>query len=68
VQPFGGRYPTNVWAVDEPVTLDYTLTIPAGAAPGPYEWRVGAYSFPSLDRLSVVQDGQQPDDRQAYLR
>jgi hypothetical protein len=67
VQPFGGRYPTNVWAVGEPITLDFALTIPADAAPGPYTWRVGAYSFLSLERLPVSQDGQQPEDRRAVL-
>jgi hypothetical protein len=68
VQPLGGRYPTNVWAVGEPITVDFTLSIPADAAPGPYDWRVGAYSFPSLERLTVSQDGQQPQDRRAVLR
>ncbi len=68
IQPFSGRYPTNVWSIGEPITVDFTLTLPSNAPVGPYEWRVGAYSFPSLERLTVIQDGQSIDDRRAYLR
>ena len=68
LQPENGRYPTHIWRPGETVAVDYQITIPADAAFDTLSWRAGAYSFPSLERLPVTQDGQAPEDRRAWLR
>lgn len=60
-QPVDGGFPTSAWTPDQIVSDTYRLSIPDGAAPGPYQVRVGMYPLgqPGLDqRLSVVDAGQ----------
>ncbi len=58
--------PTWAWQPGELITDTYTLVIPSGA-PDPNRLSVGMYSYPSLERLTVEQDGAVPEDRQALV-
>jgi hypothetical protein len=49
-----GEYRTFVWQPNELIRERYTLSVPGDAPAGDYALRVGAYSFPSLQRLAVV--------------
>ncbi|MCL4486891.1 MAG: glycosyltransferase family 39 protein [Chloroflexi bacterium] len=53
-QPRGGAYPTSIWTPGETIRDDYALSLPAELAPGSYRLEVGAYEYPSLKRLAVV--------------
>ena len=48
-----GFYRTIVWQPGEVIREKYVLTLPKDAPLGEYALRVGAYSYPSLERLSV---------------
>ena len=59
--PVNGGFPTTAWTPDQLVSDTYRLAIPADAAAGAYQIRVGMYPFgqPGLDqRLPVVDAGQ----------
>ncbi len=61
--PRDGTYPTSSWEQGEIVTDSYSLTLPRDLAPGEYRLAVGMYEWPSLQRLSVTQSGdQRPED------
>jgi hypothetical protein len=49
-----GYYRTLVWQPGEVIREKYTLTLPPNMRAGDYMLRVGAYSFPSFQRLKVV--------------
>jgi len=48
-----GFFSTRLWQPGEAVHEEYVLTMPDDAPPGQYSLRVGVYSFPSLQRLTV---------------
>jgi hypothetical protein len=48
-----GFYRTIYWQPGEVIREKYTLTLPKDAPVSDYSLRVGVYSFPSLQRLSV---------------
>ena len=55
------------WEAGETIMTTHTLTVPAGQIP-PYTLSVGMYSWPSLERLPVTQNGQvQTDDVVTFL-
>ena len=51
--PCRGFYPTSVWSPPEVVIDAYTLRVPDNAPPGPYELRIGFYTWPDLRHLST---------------
>ena len=55
-QPMNGIYPTNIWEAGERVVTTDQITLPTGAL-GDYSVEVGLYSWPTLERLPVVQNG-----------
>lgn len=59
-RPLDGFYPTNGWAVAEPVEDFYGLTLPAQLPPGDYRLLVGWYQPATNDRLRL------PDGSDAY--
>lgn len=63
LRPKSGAYPTNIWSASERVPVTFTITLPE-TIEGGTRWFLGAYSFPSLDRLPItVQNKQTPDNR-----
>ncbi len=59
--PFEGVFPTWAWPLGAKVSTHYTLTIPEDAQV-PFNLTAGMYSYPSLERLSVTQDGEVSPD------
>jgi hypothetical protein len=55
IMPFDGQFPTWAWPPGETIVTNHTLTVPAEST-GPYTVSVGMYRYPSLERLTVVQD------------
>ena len=47
------RYPVNAWQLGEVIVEQYIFALTADSAPGNYGVRVGAYTFPDLQRLAV---------------
>jgi hypothetical protein len=66
VKPDGGAYPTLIWDAGEIVTTVHPVTIATGAE-GPFALYTGWYSFPTLERLTVTQNGQEIADRLATV-
>jgi hypothetical protein len=64
-QPEGGQYPTGIWDAGEVVATTHLLIPPESS--GPYTLYTGLYSWPSLERLPVSQDGEIVEDRRATL-
>jgi hypothetical protein len=62
VQPLDGRYPTSTWDTSTRVVTTHSLTVPDGAII-PYTLYLGMYSYPTIERLDIVQAGvASPDD------
>jgi hypothetical protein len=66
-QPFDGQYPTSNWRVGERVVTTHTLTLKADGK-RPYQLAVGMYSYPSLERVTVLQDGAPAKDNLVVIR
>jgi hypothetical protein len=49
----GGVYGTDFWQPGDIIVEKYTLTLPNGPPAGDYTLRIGAYTFPSMERLIV---------------
>jgi hypothetical protein len=60
--PLQGFLPTSSWYPGQRVTDDFTLTLPADAAPGAYTLQTGFYDPMTLTRLPISQDGQSLGD------
>jgi 4-amino-4-deoxy-L-arabinose transferase-like glycosyltransferase len=60
--PLQGFLPTSTWYPGQRVTDDFTLTLPADAAPGAYTLYTGFYDPMTLTRLPILQDGQSMGD------
>lgn len=54
--PLGGRYPTSNWGVGERIVTTHTLKL-ASTGRAPFSLTLGMYSYPSQDRVTVVQKG-----------
>ncbi len=65
-KPLGGRLPTWAWLPGELVTTTFTLELPPGK-PEPNALYVGMYSYPSLARLPVMQNGATQRDSRVLL-
>jgi 4-amino-4-deoxy-L-arabinose transferase-like glycosyltransferase len=53
-QPLGGRFPTSYWLPGQVVTDVLSLSLALGTYDGPLVSTVGMYTWPSLERLPVV--------------
>ena len=62
-QPCDGECPTSGWQPGQIVADRHSLSLPPGAAPGPYHLAMGLYLLESGDRAAVL--GR--DDRTVYL-
>jgi 4-amino-4-deoxy-L-arabinose transferase-like glycosyltransferase len=62
-----GFYRTIVWQTGEVVREKYTLTLPKDTPAGDYVLHVGAYSFPSLQRLAVKSSSAPTQDNAVTL-
>jgi hypothetical protein len=59
-EPCQTFYATSRWHVGEIVRDDVTLTIPDDAPPGTYELQTGFYTWPEMQRLSVLDEEGRP--------
>ena len=55
--PGGGTAPTSTWQVGQVLRDTYPLPIPYDVPAGTYTVRIGMYTWPSLERLSISLDG-----------
>ncbi len=53
-QTLEGRYPTSYWLPGQTITDVVNLLLPPGAPQGPLVLNVGMYTWPSLQRLPIV--------------
>jgi hypothetical protein len=60
-RPWNGQYPTFIWAENERVGSVHILDI-GEVSPDDLTVYVGMYTFPSLERLPVIQDGRVVED------
>jgi 4-amino-4-deoxy-L-arabinose transferase-like glycosyltransferase len=60
-QPQGGFYPTAFWDPGERLEDRVSLSVPAGAAPGPVQVLAGLYLLSSGERLPVSGADARPD-------
>jgi len=58
-EPVGGSMPTTTWAVGEAITDRVGLLLPSDAPPGEYQLLVGMYDPATLERLSLLDGGDQ---------
>ncbi len=66
--PFGGAFPIPDWPIGVNLMDQWTISLPADAAPGSYDIYTGLYEWPSLQRLGVVDaDGQPVLDNSIHL-
>lgn len=66
LRPWGGQYPTFIWGKNEIIQTDYLLDI-NNSQLDTLSVKVGMYTFPSLERLEVKQNGEIPTDRRVNL-
>jgi len=63
-QPCQGFYPTSQWRAGDVIPDGFAITFPPDAPPGDYPLAVGWYSYPSLERLRLIEaDHPLPDNR-----
>lgn len=62
-----GYYRTFVWQPNEVIRERYTLSVPRDAPVGDYTVRVGVYSFPSLQRVTVKSSSEPTQDNTVTL-
>ena len=56
-RPLNGFIPTSYWPPRQTISDDYTVQLPADAAPGDYRVLVGWYDLATLQRLPITRDG-----------
>lgn len=62
-QPTDGIYPTSRWATGEIIEDRYEVPVPNNTPPGRYQFRIGLYTWPAVERLRVVDaEGNALDD------
>jgi 4-amino-4-deoxy-L-arabinose transferase-like glycosyltransferase len=59
-QTLDGRYPTSYWLPGQTITDVVNLLLPPGAPQGPLVLDVGMYTWPSLQRLPIVDTSGAP--------
>ncbi|MEK7312257.1 MAG: hypothetical protein AAB382_09805 [Chloroflexota bacterium] len=65
-QPWLGQYPTFIWSKGERVRTDYSLNIGSTPITDVEVW-VGMYTFPSLVRLTVIQNDTPVKDNRLHV-
>jgi hypothetical protein len=60
--PLNGFYPTRQWRPNFPLTEEIVIALPMESAPGSYRVLVGLYEPSTLQRLSIIQQGQPTGD------
>jgi hypothetical protein len=65
-QPWLGQYPTFIWSKGERVRTDYSLNIGSTPITDVEVW-VGMYTFPSLARLTVIQNDTPVKDNRLHV-
>ncbi|MGC9396089.1 MAG: hypothetical protein ACP5J4_14700 [Anaerolineae bacterium] len=66
--PLGRLYPTTAWKERSIFTHIATLAIPADAAPGEYHLLTGMYTYPDLERLTVISEGPFSEHNLVWLQ
>jgi hypothetical protein len=63
-QPDGGHYPTTAWQPGQTILDVHSLTIPADAPPGDYQFEAGLYRLATMARLPATDESGQrlPND------
>jgi hypothetical protein len=64
-RPWDGAYPTFIWSQAEVVETHHVITLAEAA--DDLQFFVGMYTFPSLERLPVLQNGSPAADNRADL-
>lgn len=59
-QPLNGRFPTSLWLPGQIVTDTVNLSLPSGTQSGPLVLNLGMYTWPSLQRLAVMDASGHP--------
>ena len=67
VQPMHGYIPTSTWNSDQIYTSVHPFVVGQDAPPGQYQFFVGMYNWPAIERLVVAGDSQIPEDRRIPL-
>lgn len=65
--PFGGVFPTYNWTEGMRTQDMMSVPLPDDLPAGEYEVYTGLYEWPSLERVSVVENGQSVQDNRIYL-
>lgn len=66
--PLGKLYPTMSWKKDFIFTHVATLKIPADAVPGEYSLLTGMYTYPDLQRLTVITERPFAENNLVWLQ
>jgi hypothetical protein len=66
-EPRGGRYPTNLWTINEQVSDPYDLTVPPQVEPGLYWIRTGMFVPDKMRRLPVLDPGRAQTEENSIL-
>lgn|GEM_PF-6356256 len=66
IQPFNGQFATWAWIPGTDVTLSYTVTIPEDAQ-APFIVRTGMYSYPAIQPLEALNNGEPIPDNAIIL-
>jgi 4-amino-4-deoxy-L-arabinose transferase-like glycosyltransferase len=61
-QPYGGDYPTSIWAVGEVVADSHVVQVKSEVKPGVYQLLVGLYRLDTQERLPVIMQNQPQTD------
>lgn len=65
-RPWGGQYPTFIWDAGEVVRTTHTLSL-TDLQPNDLTLLAGMYTFPSLERLQAMQNGEPATDNRVNL-
>ena len=65
--PLRGDYPTSFWEAGEVIRDGHELALPKDMPAGEYGLEVGLYLVPSMERLSVLDDGGQVLDNRIVV-
>ncbi len=57
-QPLGGYYPTSLWEEGEVIRDSYVLTLREDVPEGEYRIEVGMYLLETMERLSIIKEGE----------
>jgi 4-amino-4-deoxy-L-arabinose transferase-like glycosyltransferase len=67
-QPVGGVRPTSSWTPEEMIADNYALLLPDDLPPGRYQLQIGAYLWPEMSRLPLLDEDGRPIDNKLPLQ